>query len=123
MGYGGDTPDYSDPISGLEDLNRPHSYRQPCVKSSEKKTAEAGADMGSFAALPVAAEAVNEDQIEPGTNENTSIGLSEGVLNGFNIGDSATVPDAGNINPEVFGAQVKRNIPRHQQQRVRRMLG
>lgn len=126
LGYGGDSPDYSDPISGLEDQNQPNSYRQPCVKNSGTKTSlnpEAGADLAD---LPVAAEAINENQVEPGTNENTPLawtGASEGVSNGFNIGDSTTVPDAGNINQEVFGTQVRRNVPRHQQQRARRVLG
>lgn len=126
LGYGGDSPDYSDPISGLEDQNRPSSYRQPCVKNPETKTSlnpEAGADIAD---LPVAAEAINENQVEPGINENTPLawtGAPEGVSNGFNIGDSATVPDAGNINQEVFGMQVRQNVPRHQQHRARRVLG
>ena len=124
LGYGGDTPDYSDPISGLEDQNRPHSYRQPCVKNSETKTSlnpEAGADIAD---LPVAAEMI--DGVEPSTNENTPLawtGASEGVSNGYNVEDSTTVPDAGNINQEVFGTQGKRNVPRHQQQQARRVLG
>lgn len=129
LGYGSDTPDYSDPISGLEDRNRPRPYRQPCVKGSEKKTSfdpEEGADLGLSAALPVAAEASNGYQVEPGLNENTPIawtGSPEGGFNGFNIGDSATVPDVGNINQGVFETQVKRNVPRHQRERARQMLG
>lgn len=120
--YGGDSPDYSDPISGLENRNLPHSSRQPCVKRSEKKTSlnpEEGADVGLSAAFSVAAEASNGYQVEPELNENTplaSTGSPEG-FNGVNNGDSAIVPDAGNINQEVFETQVKRNVPRHQQQR------
>lgn len=82
--------------------------------------------MGLSAALPFAAEATDEYRVEPGLNENTPLawtGSSEGLLNGFNIGDSATLPDAENINQDVFEKKAKRNVPRHQQQRARRMLG
>lgn len=115
-------------LRSLENCNLPHSSRQACVKTSEKKTSpnpEEGADVGLSAALSVAAEASNGYQVEPGLNENTplaSTGSPEGGFNGFTNGDSAIVPDAGNINHEVFETQVKRNVPRHQQQRVRRKL-
>lgn len=124
LGYGGDKPDYSDPISGLEDRNRPNSNRQPCVKNSATKTSfnpDAGAVMPD---LSVAAEAI--DGVEPSTNANTPLvwtGASEGVSDGYNVGDYANVPDAGNINQEVFGTQFKRNVPGHQQQQARRVLG
>lgn len=123
-GYGGDNPDYSDQISGLEDQNRPHGYHQPCVKNSGKTTSfnpEEGADTGLSAALPVATEAAD---VEPGTNENTPLawtGFSDGVFNGLNVGDSAT---AGGTTQETFDTQVKRSVPRQQRQRgARRMLG
>lgn len=74
--YGGDSPDYSDPISRLENRNLLHSSRQPCVKSSEKKTSlnpEEGADVGLSAALSVVAEASNGYQVEPELNEITPL--------------------------------------------------
>lgn len=127
--YGGDTPDWSDQISGLDDRNRPQPYTQPCVKNSGQKTAfdpEEGADTGLSATLPDAAAEVDENNVQPDTNENTPLawtGSSERVFNPLNIGDPATVADAGNINQEVFDTQVKRDEQMHQQQRARRMLG
>lgn len=125
--YGNDSPDYSDPISGLEDRNALRS-KQPCAKSSGKKTSfnpEEGADMGSSAAFPVAAEAADEYHDEPGTNENTPLawtGLPDGVFNGFNIEDSAAVADAGNFG-EVFDKRMKRSVSRQQRRQARQILG
>lgn len=127
LGYGSDSPDYSDPISGLEDRSRLQT-KQPCDKSSGKKTSfnpNEEVDVGSSAAFPVAAEAADEYHVEPGMDENTPLawtGLSDGVFNGFNIGDSAAVADTGNFN-EGFDKRMKRNVQRQQRQQARKILG
>lgn len=123
--YGGDTPDWSDQISGLEDRNRPRPYNQPCVQASGQNTllnSEEGADTGLSAALPDADEEVDETNIQPDMNENTPVawaGSSGRGFNPLNIGNSATVADVGITNQEVFDTQVKRDAQRHQQQRTR----
>lgn len=128
VGYGGDTPDWSDQISGLDDRNRPQPYKQPCVKISGQKMSlnpEEGADTGLSASLPDADGEVGENNAQPDMNGNTPVawtGSSERVFNPLNIGDPATVADAGNTNQEVFDTQAKRDVQRHQQQRARRML-
>lgn len=124
--YGSDSPDYSDPISGLENRNHLQT-KQLCEKSPGKKTSfnpEEGVDIGSSAAFPVAAEAADEYRVEPGMDENTPLawtGLSDGVFNGFDIGDSATVADTGNFN-QVFDKRMKRTVQRKQRQQARKIL-
>lgn len=86
---------------------------------------EEGADMGSSAAFPVAAEAAEEYHVEPGMNENTPLawtGLSDGVFNEFDIGNSAAVADAGNFNG-VFDKRMKRSVPRQQRRQARQIPG
>lgn len=81
-------------------------------------------DIGSSAAFPVAAEAADEYRVEPGMDENTPLawtGLSDGVFNGFDIGDSATVADTGNFN-QVFDKRMKRTVQRKQRQQARKIL-
>ena len=81
-------------------------------------------DIGSSAAFPVAAEAADEYRVEPGMDEITPLawtGLSDGVFNGFDIGDSATVTDTGNFN-QVFDKRMKRTVQRKQRQQARKIL-
>lgn len=108
--YGGNLPDYSDPISGLEDRGRSQT-KQPCEKPGKKTSfnPEEGVNIGSSAAFPVAAEAADEYPVESSLDENTPLawtGFSDGGSNGLNIGDSAAV-DTGIFN-QVFDKLRKR---------------
>lgn len=115
--YGSDSPDYSDPISGLEDRGRLQT-KQPCEQFSRDKTSfipEEGVN--------VADEAADEYHVETGLDENTPLAwtyLSDGEFNGFNIGDSAAV-ETGNFN-QVFDKRRKRTVQRQQLQQARKIL-
>lgn len=105
LGYGGDSPNYSDPISGLENRSR-FRTKQPCEKGPAKVTSfnhEEGVDTVSSAAFPVAADAADEYDVDSGLDENTPLawtGLSDEIFNGFNIGqDSAAIADTGEFQP------------------------
>lgn len=130
LGYGRDSPDYSDPISGLENRNR--GTKQACARpvptvAPGKKTSfnhEEEVDIVSSGAFP-AADAADEYHVESGLDENTPLawtGLSDEVFNGFNIGDSAAIADTGNFN-QVFDKRMKRTVQRKQRQQARKILG
>lgn len=131
LGYGGDSPGYSDPISGLDDRNS--RSKQPCEKrpgpgprptpSPGKQTSfnnDEGVDLASSAAF-TAADAADEYHVESGLDENTPLawtGLSDEVFNGFNIGDSDAIAGTGNFN-QVFNKRMKRTVQRQQRQQAR----
>lgn len=86
--YGGDTPHYYDPVSGLDDRGAWGRFqiKQPCEK--------------------------NPIHRESSLDENTplaSADLSDGDFNGFDIGNSAV--DTGNFD-QVFDKRRKRTVQR-----------